>query len=513
MDSDCEDMDIHHLFRSTIWFNGHEELDGEAFGMPRSAADESSLDSIPELEPCYSKDFGLENAPDFLSFIQQRVPILPLPLASVNPKIGAIRYGFLTVYRRLFSIVFVGNLVALVIILARHRTSTALFSATTANLVVCGFARLPYVINGMFLAVHFLASSLPLSLRRRAAKVGHYGGVHSGCGISAFCWYTCAVAVVTYQYAVSEPPLRLRTAVLALLYLILGLLLGMILVAYPMFRFINHNVFELTHRFSSWVLIVLLWSAYMQLVHDASHAEARSFGTYLLQDPTFWFVIVLTMTLIAPWVTLGRVPVTPEYVSDHAVRLHFKYATTRFSQGVSISTHPLRDWHTFAGIPDTSGKGFSLLISDAGDWTSARVKDPPTQIWKRAVPTYGFAYSALLFRRVIIVTTGSGIGPALSLLGADEGIRPKSRVLWQTRNPMRTYGKGIMEAVHRLDDDAIIIDTDQYGRQDFMAVAWSLFKHHEAEAAFVISRPNLTRKLVYAFEARGVSAYAPIFDS
>ena len=448
---------------------------------------------------------------DFETSIQKKVRLLPLPPVSANPQHAPAPYGLFTVYRRLFSVVFVGNLFALIIIVTRHRTSTALFRAATANLVVCGLARLPHMINIIFLTVHFLARSTPMWFRRHAAKVGNYGGVHSGSGIAAIFWYICATANITRQYAVSPPAERPPTAVLTILYLIMVLLLAMVVAAYPLFRFMGHNIFEFTHRFSSWILIVLLWAAYLKLTHSICEAQIQSWGNYLVHDATFWFVIVLTVTLIAPWVTLRKVPVSPEYISDHAIRLHFDFTTTKFSQGISIANHPLRDWHTFAGIPEPSGSGFSLLISNAGDWTSTCIKNQPTRIWKRAVPTYGFAHAALLFHKVVVVTTGSGIGPVLSLLGSE--VRPSTRLLWQTRNPDKTYGKGIMEAVHKLDPDPIIIDTDIYGRQDMMAISWSLFVASEAEAVFAVARPGLVKMLVNGFESRGVSIYAPIFDS
>lgn len=463
-----------------------------------SGRDEGQVPSIASVE-----SFG--------SFIQQKVQMISPPPIPISPRYGSVRYGFLTVYRRLFSIVFVGNLIALYFILSRHRTATALIRAAAANLVICGLARLPYVVNGMYLVICALPRSTPLFLRRTAAKVSHYGGVHSGCGVAAFCWYICYVAVLTRDFATTDSPQRPSTAVLVLAYLVLVMLTAMILVAYPKLRFIKHDVFEFTHRFSSWILIVLFWVAYLKAANDVSKAEGTLIGGYLVTDATFWFAIILTISLISPWVTLRSVPVSPEYLSDHAIRLHFTYTTTKFSQGIGVSTHPLRDWHSFAGIPDPSGKGFSLVISKAGDWTSACIRNPPTRLWKRAVPAYGFGRAISLFSKALIVVTGSGIGPCLSLLASDA--RPPIRVLWQTRNPRKTYGDKMLNAVAELDPDAVIIDSDEYGRQDMMDISWSLVKEFEAEAVFVVSTPNLVRKLVYGFEARGIPAYGPVFDS
>ena len=86
-------------------------------------------------------------------------------------------------------------------------------------------------------------------------------------------------------------------------------------------------------------------------------------------------------------------------------------------------------------------------------------------------------------------------------------------MLWQTRNPRKTYGDKILNAVAELDPSAVIIDSDEYGRQDMMDISWSLVKEFEAEAVFIVSTPNLVRKLVYSFEARGIPAYGPVFDS
>lgn len=64
--------------------------------------------------------------------------------------------------------------------------------------------------------------------------------------------------------------------------------------------------------------------------------------------------------------------------------------------------------------------------------------------WKRGTLMYGFIHVMRVFRRVVIIATGSGIGPCLSWLS--EKNRPPLRVLWQTRNPGRTYGSEIGRA-------------------------------------------------------------------
>lgn len=70
-----------------------------------------------------------------------------------------------------------------------------------------------------------------------------------------------------------------------------------------------------------------------------------------------------------------------------------------------------------------------------------------------------------------------------------------------------------MNAVLRADPDAIVWNTKTLGRPDMVALTYQLVLESEAEAVFIISNPNLTRKVVYGMQTRGVAAYGAIFDS
>ncbi|RAK99463.1 integral membrane protein TmpA [Aspergillus ibericus CBS 121593] len=346
-------------------------------------------------------------------------------------------------------------------------------------------------------------------MRRLAAKVYHYGGVHSGCGIAAFVWYVGFVGVMSREYWSGQSALSLAPIILA--YIILALLLAIIIVAHPTFRIKKHDYFELTHRFSGWLVVALFVVLLMIFADQASTAYNESLGHFLLTLPAFWFLMVTVVAIIHPWVFLRKVKVQPEYLSSHAVRLHFTHTTTTFGKGIQLCRHPLQDWHGFATFPDPEGKSFSALVSKAGDWTSACIQDQPTHLWKRGVLTYGFGYAMRVFKRVVVVTTGSGIGPCLSFLGDDN--RPNLRVIWQTRAPLKTYGQNILNLVSEMDKNPVIIDTNQSGRVDMVPIIRQLVKEFDAEAVCVISNPFVTKKVVYELESHGISAYGPIFDS
>ncbi|KAJ5152290.1 hypothetical protein N7492_010585 [Penicillium capsulatum] len=440
--------------------------------------------------------------------------------AGQPKRLAGLRYAVLTIYRRLFTLVFCANVGIFVAVMVADRKLLALVNATAANLLACGLARQPLVVNTIFKVVCAMPRSAPLPLRRVAAKVYHYGGVHSGCGVAALVWYLGFVGLMSRQYwtpSTITATVDFSAAPVTLAYIILALLVAITVVAHPTFRMKRHDYFELTHRFSGWLIVAMFVALLMVFAHEISQAEQQPLGSFLITLPAFWFLVVTVLAIVQPWLMLRKVAVRAEPLSTHAVRLHFDHTTTSFGKGIQLAKHPLRDWHGFATFPDLAPAGphgtqsFSSLVSKAGDWTSDCIHQPPNHLWKRGVLLHGFAYAMRVFRRVIVVTTGSGIGPCLSFLGDDS--RPALRVLWQTRAPVKTYGQGVMEMVRRMDSDPIILDTNQMGRVDMVPIVQREIQAFEAEAVCVISNPKLTQKIVYDLEARGIPAFGPIFDS
>jgi hypothetical protein len=290
--------------------------------------------------------------------------------------------------------------------------------------------------------------------------------------------------------------------------MILVLLFSIIITAYPAVRKHFHDRFELTHRFAGWTALGLFWIQSI-LTADATRANV-ALGQTLVQSPGFWFLIVATSSIILPWLTLRRVAVRADVLSDHAVRLYFDYTTPVIGAGVRLSRSPLVEWHAFAAIPKPDEKGFSLLVSKAGDWTTHMIESPPTSIWVRGVPACGVIRIATLFKGIVLVATGSGIGPCLPLIYARN---VPARVIWSTPNPEQTFGQEIITAIKTADKGAIIHDTKTGGRPDLVPLSYRLYKESGAEAVCVISNQKVTQMLVYAMESRGIPAFGAIFDS
>lgn len=503
----------------------------------------------------------------------------PLASKSGSRWYRGFRWTVFSVYRRLFAFCFVANAAALIAVGATGSlTSQNAATAAAVNLLVAILARQEHVVNALFVATSAVPVTWPLWFRRRIAKIYCYGGWHSGCSIAAFVWYAVFVGFATRDFS-SGNSLLLPAVVLG--YVLVAIFVLIIIFAHPNLRMRFHNYFEITHRFAGYAAIGIFWAQVVLLAH-ASRGLEHSIGHEMVHTPAFWCLILITMMIVYPWLRLRKRLVRFEYLSTHAVRLHFTHTSLDYCVGVRLTTNPLFETHAFATIPNKSGddNGFSVIISNAGDWTSRLISSakppdeetsvasghapvavstvrpgpslPPQQtnasfgrfpnrklferyIYTKGAPIYGVLRVATIFRKPVIVTTGSGIGPCMSLLNGRpyHGSEWKCRVLWATKSPVKTYGEEIVADVRRADPRAEIVDTGVSGRPDMVELTWKMFQdkttqraswrsgtsqqsqlpQEAPEAVIVISNPKVTRKIVYGMEARGVPAYGVIFDS
>ncbi|EKG15692.1 AMP-dependent synthetase/ligase [Macrophomina phaseolina MS6] len=424
-----------------------------------------------------------------------------------------LRHRFFNLYKRFFSIVWIANIVPVIVLASGYwKTHTLrledMTTATAANLTVAVLMRQEYVINLLFDLATAVPTWAPLSIRRQCARVFHIGGLHSGCAIMATMWFTAFIVSATRYYAIGEPTVPISLAAIVVSYLVVLLLFGMIIMAYPSIRAKHHDSFELVHRFAGWAALALIWVQTVLTVD--SLRGGVSLGRALAQSAGFWLIIVITISIALPWVRLRKVPVRSEKLSDHAIRLHFDYTDTVPGTAVRLSERPLVEWHAFATISEPGKKGFSLVVSNAGDWTKRQIERCPSQIYVRGIPACGVLRIAPLFKSVVLVATGSGIGPCLPVIMAK---RVPCRIFWSTPHPEQTFGQKIVEAVYDTDPNAVVHNTRTMGKPDMVAISYRLYKELGAEAVCIISNRKLTEKVVYAMESRGIPAYGAIWDS
>jgi Cyclic nucleotide-binding domain len=416
-------------------------------------------------------------------------------------------------YNRLIVLVLAANAL-LAVYGAGHLEHFGLTLGTVAvvaqaNIALAIIFRQQYVINFLGWLATRPPATWPIRVRWALGKYYHFGGLHVGFALAGTVWYLTFVAMLIYGFAAGTG--GVDVADVAVSSVAAGLILVIVFMARPSSRAKRHDTFEATHRFCGWAVLVLVWLNTIVFVASRAHGPAVS---ALLSAPTFWLLVVTTCGTAWPWLLLRKVRLTVERPSSHLAILHLDQdrkppvGTTR-----AISRSPLYGWHHFANVPVAAGsgnRGYRMTVSRAGDWTAELIDNPPGHIWVRGIPATDIVVIKKLFSKVVIVATGSGIGPALGhLLSA----QAPTQLVWATRDATKTYGAALVDEILTAQPEAIIWNTDELGRPDMLRLAYRAYITSAAEAVICISNKTLTWNVVHGLERRGIPAFGPVWDS
>ncbi|RSL84929.1 hypothetical protein CEP52_016292 [Fusarium oligoseptatum] len=400
-----------------------------------------------------------------------------------------IRYRALIIYRRLFSLVGLFNISAAIALILTGISREWLGNITAINLATAVLVRQEFVINALYTITCSVPKSWPLWIRSRCAKIYHLGGVHSGAAVSAGAWLLASnIADIACMYGscVNWGTQSIESKTIS--WILSALFVAMIAMAWPSMRKRHHDLFEKTHRFAGWTMLALFWAQTVLITRDSAPA-GTSLGQACVQSVPFWLLAVATASVASSWLFLRKVPVQAEVLSNHAIRLHFDYTVPVNGSFTRLSYKPLMEWHSFATIPAPEAvngrpKGYALIVSNAGDWTKSTIQNGPSHIWTRGVPTCGVMRIATLFNRVVLIATGSGIGP---VLGHIQNPSCATQLIWSTKQPEETFGKALCETIHDRIPNAVIHDTKKSGRPDLVKMGYNLAKSFQAEAVIIIA--------------------------
>lgn len=361
-------------------------------------------------------------------------------------------------------------------------------------------------VNLLFKIATSIPHHWPLSIRWAAGKIYHFGGIHIGGYLSGFLWY----AYLTYGLSTRPDQfLPLPVEALPLMNVHLLVLALVMLVALPKFRHAQHNVFEIVARFGNWISLGLFGSLHLAIHYEAH--QGRFNWSAFLADPFTWAILLLIGLTCLPWTRLRKVKVDINTPSSHVAISKFDYGVKPFAgSSTDLSRNPLFEWHSFANIPSPNQSGYRLTISRAGDWTGDLIDQKPKEIWVKGIPAAGVGNIEKLFKRVIWVATGSGIGPCLPHLLSGE---VPSRLVWSTRSPRKTYGDQLVDEILAVQPQAQIWDTSMQGKPDLVQLVYQTYRSFDAEAVICISNQKLTFRLNYELERRGIPSFGAIWDS
>ncbi|CAE6410601.1 unnamed protein product [Rhizoctonia solani] len=486
--------------RSTLNQNEKDDIDSKSI-VKKSSAD-TVIASLPVLGSAKTDIAAEKGGNAWDGYLDDELP------EKMEPKyVRNLRHIVFSLYRRLFGVVFIVNMSIFIHALVEGGLpANKIGTIVVGNICAAVLMRQDYVLNLIFNIACAVPRSWPLAIRRIAGRVYHHGGAHSGSGISAIVW------LIYFTVEATRDVVRHRGAsipTVVITYLVLSLLLTMIWFAYPKRRSTAHDNFERTHRFFGWAATALVWALVILLTNDYK-GPGISLARALRTNASFWMICVITLAIMSSWLRLRKVNVRSVVLSNHAIRLYFDYTTPKTGHFVRVSKSPLMEWHSFATIQEPDTPGFSLVVSRAGDWTGHTIENPPTQLWVRGVPTYGVLRIVPLFRRLVIVATGSGIGPCAPAIFEK---RTNMRLLWTSPDVRKTFGNELVDKLLDASPDAVIYDTRKNGKPDMVKLTLRLVREFDAEAVAIISNQKLTEKVVYGMMSRGIPAFGAIWDS
>lgn len=376
-----------------------------------------------------------------------------------------------------------------------------------ANFAVAILIRQHYVVNFLFWLATAMPTSWPLKLRWSMGKVYHFGGWHTGCASAGTLWFGLLFSAMLYLHSTEQVIFGFTTLIIS--GCILVLLCAMIISALPGIRAKAHNRFEKIHRFAGWTVLILFWLQSISL--SAEQQPDNSLLDVMRNTPSLWLLALISLSVLTPWLRLRKVAVSINRPSNHVAIASFDYGVTPFAgSSMALSKSPLFEWHSFANIPSPDKSGYRLAISRAGDWTGEFIEQMPSHIWVKGVPTAGVGNVDQLFKKVLWVATGSGIGPCLPHLLSN---RVPASLVWSTRDPVKTYGQELVDEIINSQDEVQIWDTDKNGKPDMVDITYQALRRTGAEAVIVISNKKLTYSVVHAMESRGIPAFGAIWDS
>jgi hypothetical protein len=424
----------------------------------------------------------------------------------------ALRHPIVRPYYRLAALVIAFNAFIFFQLLSSFSLSglillgPTLLSLSLANFAIGIFIRQQQIINLLFSFATSIPKSWPLSVRWAFGKVYHFGGLHVGGYISGTFWFALFL-VVALNSGFEDFVVPFFVKAIGVVHLLI--LFSVMFVARPGFRESHHNSFEIVARFGNWISLVLFW---YQAIH-LRMANQQSLGIVakILTAPEIWLLGYLTFCVARPWLRLKKVPVHSLVPSAHVAISEFNYGVTPFAgSSTELSTNPLFEWHSFANIPSPKRPGFRLCISRAGDWTGKYIDQKTKHIWVKGIPAAGVGNIELLFKRVVWIATGSGVGPCIPHL-LDQKV--PSQLIWSTKSPRETYGDDLVNEIFRAQPNTKIWDTTKLGRPNLVDLALKAHRDFQAEAVIVISNKKLTFELNYELESRGIPCFGAIWDS
>lgn len=433
----------------------------------------------------------------------------PLAPGQITKKVKFLTW--FNIYRQLLclSILINSILILISIVNTKSYMRKHLSVMVLGNLLISTMARSEWILRFVYWStvMCFRWNWVPTKFKLLVVGVlYHIGGLHSGCGFSAFLWLLLAWVDHSLHRNLYNP------VILTSMFLsIFGVVVSCI-GAFPAVRKAHHNFFEATHRFLGWfgilaTLVFVMSTAWW----DPQTKTWRPFAEKLLFSQEFWFVISMVFLIAASWITVVKVPVKFVHTSSKASVIRVPGGLTS-GLHTRISLGGLREWHIFGSISEGRHSDCHyMVIAVQGDFTGALNRNQPSHLYTKTWKPCGLPYFSRLFNRGVAIATGTGIGAVGSTC-----IQHKNWFLvWIGPDLEDTYGHDFMNFIrsHISPDRRIIWDTRKSGRPDVPLELERVFISWKADVALFIGSPALNKTVLQTCRVRDIPVYGSIWDA
>ncbi|KAI8448657.1 hypothetical protein BY996DRAFT_8388018 [Phakopsora pachyrhizi] len=417
-----------------------------------------------------------------------------------------------TPYRKIFTLVVLINLVGCILELtgvwkwANKNLTTLVVGNTCVAILIRNewFIRFLY----WFSVKVFRPAIFPVWLRAKVVGIiYHIGGLHSGCGFSAFLW----ILVANYRYFSHVK--NYHPIVIISLAICAGCILLTCATAFPVVRGAYHNLFELIHRFVGWFGI--LWTFIFIIVSNSWDSNSNQWDTSterLIIHPELWFLVSIFLFIISSWITTSNVPVQILTSSDKASVIRVPGGLTS-GLHTRISKGGLQEWHIFGSISEGKhSECHYIVIAVQGKFTKMLNVEKPQKLYTKTWKPCGLPYFSRMFNKGVAICTGSGIGAVGSTcIQHDDWY-----LIWIGPDLEKTYGKEIMGLIcDKISPDRRLIwDTrSPLGRPNVFQLLQHVYKTWNAEVALFIGSPALNKQVLESSRALNLPVFGSIWDA
>ena len=413
-------------------------------------------------------------------------------------------------YGVLFTTVLLVNLCILFYCFAFNSLNDESFSAffATVNILVAILVRNEIFLNFLYRALIKTCRTIPVPVAIKNSVTSgllHLGGIHAGCALASLVWVGVSVF-----HPPSEGYVDKHGANLPLFSVLLAILIIMCIMSLPAIRDRYHDLFEFTHRFLGWSALLLLWGYALLTISWSPQTTETGLLLATTKSISLLLTVFIGALILAPWLTVRKVQVQARVQSPAIIEITFPGGSEPGMFG-RISRHALADWHAFAIVSgEKKAVSHMMLISGVGDFTKGLISKPPAALYVRKLKFPGLPYCVPMYRRSVIIATGAGMAPYLSLLPVLP--RGSHRLIWIGRSFRECFGNNLCDIAFRWPD-LVLVDTTNGARPDLTALAVDNYRSFGADAVFVGSNPEGTGQIVSGCRALGIPAFGPSWDS